>query len=115
MTRDRAAHLHNKEVNLFGKDRDVHFVSLFVVDPAVDAERRVAGVVEVDVAGAPYAHAAVGKEASREEKPKTVENLEQLQSKYLLTIPGGSLDDALAKLGRRVLVRDERIVLYQLR
>lgn len=44
-----------------------------------------------------------------------LENLEQLQSKYLLTIPGGSLDDALAKLGRRVLVRDERIVLYQLR
>ena len=44
-----------------------------------------------------------------------LENLEQLQSKYLLTVPGGSLDEALAGWGRREVMRDERVVLYQLR
>lgn len=44
-----------------------------------------------------------------------LENLEQLKSKYLLTVPGGSLDEALAGWGRREVMRDERVVLYQLR
>lgn len=43
------------------------------------------------------------------------ENLDHLQSRYLLTIPGGDLDELLAESGRRELVRDERIVLYALR
>lgn len=43
------------------------------------------------------------------------ENLESLQSKYLLTVPEGDLDQLLAESGKRELVRDQRIVLYELR
>lgn len=44
-----------------------------------------------------------------------MENLERLQSKYLLTIPGGTLDERLTELGCQEVMRNQRIVLYQLR
>ena len=43
------------------------------------------------------------------------EHLEKLQSKYIATISGGDIDKKLSQIGKNELIRDEDMVIYQLR
>lgn len=68
-----------QEIDFFGKNAYVDLVSLLVVHAAVDAEQRAAGLLELDMLGAPHADAPVRQEPAGEEKPQALDDVRDLR------------------------------------
>ena len=74
--------LWNEELYFLRHDADVEHADWSVYDTSVDADERMAWVVDAHMAGAPYVHSLVAEETSCKQKPKSMKKLCELWLGY---------------------------------